>query len=343
MKINKLISLLTLFVFSLAIAASCTPSSPISISGNSASENATIQMGFSVWPGWLPWQVAQEQNLFEENNVKVDLKWFDGYLDSINAFTAGQLDANSQTLNDALTAAAAGVDLAVVLVNDNSTGNDKIIARDGINSVSDLKGKTIAVEEGTVDHFLLLLGMKEAGLSAKDVNIQPLETGAAAAAFVAGQVDAVGVFAPFTTQALQRPGSKELFSSKDFPGAIPDLLVVKRQLIEERPQDVQALVNTWFGTLNYLEANNQKGRETLAKQAGVSVEEYKNYDAGTTIFSIEDNLKAFEPGNDMKSLPYAAKEISGFLMEAGLVREAPDISNIFDDQFVKAYAEKGKT
>ncbi|MBW4647894.1 MAG: ABC transporter substrate-binding protein [Kastovskya adunca ATA6-11-RM4] len=343
MKINKLISLLTLFVFSLAIAASCTPSSPTAISGNSASENATIQMGFSVWPGWLPWQVAQEQNLFEENNVKVDLKWFDGYLDSINAFTAGQLDANSQTLNDALTAAAAGVDLAVVLVNDNSTGNDKIIARDGINSVSDLKGKTIAVEEGTVDHFLLLLGMKEAGLSAKDVNIQPLETGAAAAAFVAGQVDAVGVFAPFTTQALQRPGSKELFSSKDFPGAIPDLLVVKRQLIEERPQDVQALVNTWFDTLNYLEKNNQKGRETLAKQAGVSVEEYKNYDAGTTIFRIEDNLKAFEPGNDMKSLPYAAKEISEFLLEAGLVREAPDISNIFDDQFVKAYAEKGKT
>jgi NitT/TauT family transport system substrate-binding protein len=46
----------------------------------------------------------------------------------------------------------------------------------------------------------------------------PLETGQAAAAFVAGKVDAAAVFAPFTTQALKRPDSKELFSSKDFPG-----------------------------------------------------------------------------------------------------------------------------
>jgi len=64
-------------------------------------------------------------------------------------------------LNDTISAVATGSDQVIVLVNDNSTGNDKIIVKDGINSIVDLKGKKVAAEPGTVDHFLLLLGLKK--------------------------------------------------------------------------------------------------------------------------------------------------------------------------------------
>jgi NitT/TauT family transport system substrate-binding protein len=346
MKLRILPSLLALFLISLIVAVSCTPSPQTSTSENSAAtptNTKPIQFGFSAWPGWFPWQIAQEQNLFEANKVNVDLKWFDGYLDSINALRAGQLDANTQTLNDTISSVAAGADQVIVLVNDNSTGNDKIIVREGINTIADLKGKKVAAEEGTVDHFLLLLGLKKAGLTQADIQFQPLETGAAAAAFVAGQVDAVGVFAPFTTKALSRSGSKELFSSKDFPGAIPDHLVVSRKLINERQQDVQALVNTWFATLDFMKANQEKAYEIMAKRAGVSVSEYKAYDAGTKIFTLEENLKAFTPGQNMTSLRYAAEEISKFLVETGLIKQAPNLNQIFDDRFIKAYAAKQKS
>lgn len=340
MKIRRLFSLLIVFVFGLAIAVSCTPSPPTSNSSSTTpATTAPVFMGFSAWPGWFPWQIAQEEKIFEANKVKVDLKWFDGYLDSINALAAGQLDANTQTLNDTINSIAAGAAQVIVLVNDNSTGNDKIIVRDGINTIADLKGKRIGVEVGTVDHFLLLLGLKKAGLSFKDVQIQPLETRTAATVFVAEQVDAVGVFAPFTTKALERPGSKELFSSQDFPGAIPDHLVVTKKMIEERPQDVQALVNTWFDTLKFMKKNSEKSLQILAKRAGVTVEEYKKYDTGTKILTIQDNLKAFSPGKDMTSLSYAAQEISKFLVQLKLIKQAPDLSNLFDDRFVKAYVQ----
>ncbi|NEQ29200.1 MAG: aliphatic sulfonate ABC transporter substrate-binding protein, partial [Microcoleus sp. SIO2G3] len=243
-----------------------------------------------------------------------------------------------QTLNDTLSSVSAGADLVIVLTNDNSTGNDKIIAAEGINSVEDLRGKKVAAEEGTVDHFLLLLGLEKSGMTQADIEFQPLETGAAAAAFVAGQVDAVGVFAPFTTQALTRPGSKELFSSKDFPGAISDHLVVQRKLVEERPDDVQAIVNTWFDTIDHIEQNQERALEIMAKRGAVTVDEYKEYDAGTQIFGIEENLKAMQPGNDITSLDFAAGEISKFLVEAGLAQQQPDFSRLFDDRFIKAYA-----
>ncbi|NJP07343.1 MAG: ABC transporter substrate-binding protein [Chloroflexaceae bacterium] len=305
-----------------------------------AVEGEVIRIGFSAWPGWIPWQVAVEQGLFEANGVNVEMVWFEGYLDSLNALATGQLDGNTQTLNDTISSVAAGDDQVVVLVNDNSTGNDQVIVRTDINDVTDLAGKTIAAELGAVSHFLLLLGMEEAGLSADDITFQPMETGAAASAFAAGQVDGVAVFAPFTTMALSTDEGKVLFSSADFPGAIPDFLVVSRELVEERPDDVQRIVDTWYDTLDYIEANPDEAYAIMAKRAGVSVEEYREYDEGTTIFTVEDNLEAFTPGDTMAHLPYAAERIATFLLDNELIEAKPDLTNLFDDQFVQAHADQ---
>ena len=187
-------------------------------------------IGYSNWAGWWPWAIAEQEGLFAKNNVNVEMKWFDGYLASMEAFAAGQLDGNSQTLNDTISFAADAVNGEVaILVNDNSAGNDKIIVAEDINTIEDLKGKKVAVEEGVVDDFLLTLALESKGMKRDDVKIVPLETGAAAAAFASGQADAVGAFPPFWLTALKRKGSKELISSAQFPGAIPDLLVVSEK------------------------------------------------------------------------------------------------------------------
>lgn len=347
MKKRSLFSSCILFFISLTFIIGCTnPAVYIKTTNETDTTSSAgvgaVRLGFSAWPGWFPWQVAQEQGIFKANNVAVDLKWFDGYLESISTLTAGQIDANSQTLGDTVSSVSGGADQVIVLVNDNSTGNDKVIVRDGINSVADLKGKKVAAEEGTVDHFLLLLGLKKAGLSDKDIQFVPLETGKAAAAFVGNQVDAVAVFAPFTTQALKRPGSKEIFSSKNFPGAISDHLVFTRKFVDKNPEQVQAVVDSWFATLNYMKTNQAKSYEIMAKRGGVKADEYKDYADGTRIFTVEENLKAFQPGNNMTSLQFAAQEMNKFLTEVGLSKTQPDVNKLFDDRFVKAYAAKLK-
>lgn len=347
MKMRSPLSYCILFFISLSLVVGCVnPAVYIKTTTESGAASSSVagavQLGFSAWPGWFPWQVAQEQGIFEANSVPVALKWFDGYLESISTLTAGQIDGNSQTLGDTVSSMTGGADQVIVLVNDNSTGNDKVIVRDGINSVADLKGKKVAAEEGTVDHFLLLQGLKKAGLSAQDIQFVPLETGKAAAAFVAGQVDATAVLAPFTNQALKRTGSKELFSSKEFPGSISDHLVFTRKFVDEHPDRVQSVVNSWFATLDYIKANQDKSNEIMAKRAGVTINEYKQFAGGTQIFTVEENLKAFQPGNNMTSLQFAAKQMSKFLTEVGLAATQPDISKLFDDRFVKAYAEKAK-
>ncbi|MEC3979452.1 ABC transporter substrate-binding protein [Amycolatopsis sp. H20-H5] len=305
-------------------------------SDSSSASGGKITLGFSAWPGWFPWQVAQEEGLFAKNGVDVELKWFGNYTDSINALSSGAIDANSQTLNDTLGSLSGGAKLSVVLVNDNSTGNDKIIAREGITSVSDLKGKTVAVEQGLVDHYLLLLALQEAHLTEKDIHLTNLPTDAAAAAFVAGKVDAVAAFAPFTSKALERPGSKAVSTSAEFPGAIPDHLTTSAKLTKDRPKDVQALVNTWFDTLKWIKDNKDKAIEIMAKRGDVTPADYKTYDSGTTIFTRQQNIDAFTPGVTSAHLDFSANKIIDFIVNTGLAQQRPSIDGLFDDRFVKA-------
>ncbi|MDP9389685.1 MAG: ABC transporter substrate-binding protein [Actinomycetota bacterium] len=327
-----------LLAFALTAAGACGGGSDAGSAG--AGSASAIRLGFSAWPGWFPWQVAKEKGFFDKAGVNVDLVWFESYTDSLNALSGGKLDANSQTLNDTISSVAAGADQVVVLVNDNSTGNDQIIVRSGIDNVADLKGKKVGIEEGTVDHFLLLLGLDQAGLKAGDVQLQPLPTDAAAAAFAAGQLDAVGAFAPFTTKALEREGARALFTSADFPGAIPDHLVVNRSLLERRAGDVQRLVDAWFDTIAWISANREEAVAIMAERAGVSVEDYRAYDEGTRIFTLEENLAAFEPGDGMSHPDFAARRIARFLEESRLAKGKPDLTRLFDARFVNERATR---
>jgi len=313
----------------LATAVSCTEAS--------TATGQKITLGFNAWPGCMPWQVAQEKGLFEQNGVDAEAKYFESLTDANNAVSTGAIDAAVQVLNDTLSLRTGGGEqLTGVLVMDNSTGADQIIAREGINNVTDLRGKKVAVEEGIVNHYLLLLALEEANLTQDDIELVPLTTDAAAAAFAAGQVDAFSGFAPYTTTALERPGSRPIATSAEFPGAIPDLLVVASSLVDERPEAVQALVNTWFDALTWIEENPEEATEIMAKRAGVSPEEYETYASGLTLFTVQQNIDAFTPGVTPKHLNFQAGEISDFITENGLADERPSTEQLFDDRFVKA-------
>jgi NitT/TauT family transport system substrate-binding protein len=311
-------------------------------SSPSTPKAAKLSLGFSAWPGWFPWQVAEDKGIFVKHGLNVDLKYFESYLDSLNALATGNIDGNSQTLNDTISSVSGGSKQSIVLTNDNSTGNDQIIVAPGIAKVEDLKGKSVAVEEGTVDHYLLLLGLQQAGMGPSDVDIKPLPTADAAAAFASGQVDAVGAFSPFTDTAIGREGSKVLFSSADFPGAIPDHLVMDTAFVKQRPADVQKLIDAWFETLDYIAAHPDESIAIMAKRAGVTDGAYRAYDAGTTIFTVADNVEAFTvPGTTQKHLDFVARQIVTLLLDSKLIDTAPDLTGMLDPTFVQARAAAG--
>ena len=308
--------------------------------GPQSASSAPIRLGYSAWPGWYPWAVADQAGIFDDLGVDVELVFFSDYLSSLDALAAGQIDANSQTLNDTLVSVSAGSEQRIVLVNDNSAGNDAIIVDESIGSIEDLAGRTVGAEVGVVDHFLLLQGLGTVGLTEDDIDFRGLPTDAAAAAFASGELDAVGVFAPFTLQALERPGSRVLFDSSDFPGTIPDHLVTTAAMVDTRPDDVQKLVDAWYATLAYLEAEPEAALEILAATAELSPELYRSLQGGTRLFSAEEALAAFR-GNELPAgLRPMAEQINEFLVSSGLAKQPAPLDDLFVDSFTADYVQR---
>lgn len=329
------------------LAAACGDDDGASAGADAAEGEATgggeahsITLGYSAWPGWFPLAVAEEAGIFDEVGLDVELTFFADYLASIDAMAVGELDGVTQTLNDTMASVAAGSEQVIVVVNDNSTGNDKIICDDSVTSIEDLAGKTVAAEPGVVDHFLLVQGLESVGLTEDDIDFRGMPTDAAAASFATGEFDCVGVFAPFWLTALERPGSRELFSSADFPGLIPDHIVVSRELVDEQPEAVQKLVDAWYLTLEHIEEHPEESVEIMAGVAETSVEDYEEFAEGTTLFTAEEALAAFADGDDTTSLLHTARLINPFLVESGFTEQEAPLEGLFDDRFTADWVER---
>lgn len=340
MNIQKWLLRLTIYFISALLMVSCTLSQNSIYTHESQSfiNKTPFRFGFSNWPAYMRWQVTDEEEIFESNKVNVDLKFYD-YIDSIKQLAEGKSDANCQSLNDTIStiALAKTPDQAIVLITDVSLGGDQVIVREGINKITDLKGKKIATEVGSVDHFLLLLGLKKAGLAPDDVKILNLNMREAVASFLEGQIDGVSVFIPFTQEALTLAGSKVLFSSKDFPGYIIDQVSVSRKIIKENPQAVQAIVNSWFDTLKLIEKNPDKSYKQMAEQSGVTVKEFQENESLLKIFDYQENRRFFESGFEGKTPSEISEEINQFLLKNKIIEKKGNLENLFDDQFIKAY------
>lgn len=299
-----------------------------------------ITIALSPWPGWYMWYLVEEKGLFEKHGVNVKLEFFPVYSDSLQALATGKVDANSQTLSDTLAPLSKGIKLKAVLVNDNSNGGDAIVSKTEFQSISDLKGKTVATELGTVDHLLLLTALEQNGMSEKDINYVNMTVNDAGPAFISGKSDASVLWEPFQTKAVKEGKGKVLFSSKDTPGLIPDLLVFRESVVNNRPEDIQKIVDAWFEGLEYFKDHEEEAIEILAAKAETTPEDFKLGMDSIKLFTPEDNVAAFEKGDDYTSLEYTGTKTAQFLNNLDMVDDIDDVSILFDDQFVKKAAGK---
>ena len=308
--------------------------------GGSSKETAAggaedpITIALSPWPGWYMWYLVEEQGLFEKHGVNVELKWFPVYSDSLQALATGKVDANSQTLSDTLAPVSKGIGLKAVLVNDNSNGGDAIVAKPDIQSVKDLAGKTVATELGTVDHLLLLTALEQSGMKESDVNFVNMTVNDAGPAFITGKTDASVLWEPFQTKAVTEGKGKVLFSSQDTPGLIPDLLVFRENVVKNRKEDVQHIVDAWFEGLAYFEAHPDEAIKLLAEKAETTPEDFKLGVDSIKLFTKEDNVQAFGKQEDYTSLVFTAKKTADFLQRLDMISSIKDFDAIFDSSFV---------
>lgn len=252
-----------------------------------------ITIGYSDWPGWVAWQVAIEKGFFQEAGINVEFKWFD-YSASMSAFSANQLDAVSVSNGDNLVIASGGTKGIMIMATDYSAGNDVIIAKNGINSIQELKGKQIAVEKGLVDHHLLNTALSDAGIAHTDVNLVNAVTNELPQVFSSPDVAAIAVWQPVANQALKAvAGSKIIYSSQDKPGLIYDTLTVNMTHLSAHKEEWKKIIQVWDKTVKYINdpATRPDALAIMAKRVGLEADQYAQFIEGTHLLDLAANKK----------------------------------------------------
>jgi NitT/TauT family transport system substrate-binding protein len=291
-----------------------------------------LKIGYSDWPGWVAWEIGIKKGWFKEAGVEVEFVWMD-YVKSMEAYAAGKLDAVSVTNGDALVTGATGKPSVCILINDFSNGNDMIVAKAGIKTLKDLKGKTIALEEGFVEHLLLLKGLELNGMAESDVTIKNTPTNNTPQVFASGEVDAIGAWQPNSGQALKLvPGSKPVFTSKDIPGLIYDGLFCDRDSVKARRADWIKVVKVWGKITEYLakEDNVDDALAILSERVGVKPAEYEPLLAGTKILNQAESLKAWEKAEGLGSIYGSTKVVDEFNVKYKVYEKPADVDSYLD-------------
>jgi NitT/TauT family transport system substrate-binding protein len=218
--------------------------------------------------GYGPLFIAQEKQYYEQNGVKVELSKIEDPKLRFAALAAGQLDGLVSTLDALSLYYKPDLQIQAVLALDTSSGGDGIVAKKDIKSVADLKGRTVAYNPGSVSDFYLNYVLQEAGLTIADVQAVSMKQDDAGAALVAGKVDAAVTWEPWLSKAKEAPDGQVLTDSSKTPGLIVDVLIFRKDVIQSRKAEVQAMIKGWMQANEYYKTNKDDAVAIMAKSVG---------------------------------------------------------------------------
>lgn len=256
-------------------------------SKKSSSNEADLVLGVNTWSGFAPivWANGgldpnENSYIYKKYGIKLKIQIVDVFDDSRNKFKTDNLNLVYCTTDVLPIEMGAGSGMADInaqqfLQVDWSRGGDAIVVRKGINSVADLKGKTISVAEGTASHSLLIKVLESNGLLMSDVQMKKVADGIESAKlYKAGTVDAAVVWSPDDLDCVDAvPGTRVLVNTKIATHIIADGILAKRQFINEN----SALLNK-FATC-WLEVNAMiNGSDDIKKQAAQAFADAFNVD-----------------------------------------------------------------
>src|SRR5690606_20914834 len=179
----------------------------------SGKESKTLRIGYQKY-GTLILLKTQEslEKTLAEKGWKVEWKLFQSGPVLLEALNAGSLDFGTTGEAPPIFAQAAGAPIRYVGFEPPSAEGEAILVpKDSpLKSVSDLKGKKVALNKGSNVHYLLVKALEKAGVAYKDVQTIFLSPPDGRAAFERGSVDAWVIWDPFLGAAQAQLGARTL-------------------------------------------------------------------------------------------------------------------------------------
>jgi len=265
--------------------------------------------------------VTEEHDLW---GVPVRSSGFVSGSDVLQAVLSGSAQAGSMAVTPTITGGQTG-DFVIVAIA-NRVGHTTAIVvppNSGLESVADLKGKTLAVQSGTttslaIDQYVL----PHFGMTNDDLTIINMNMGDMPAALGSGRVDAIASVEPYISIAVQQGLGKRIQSIGDFD-PLPVFIVFRTEFAEQNEDLIVEALRGYYAAVKWIRENPEETVDIIrSKLEGLGValpREVVDMAWATVDLDVEfseDEIKAY------------LSEAAQLLLNSGRIQAVPDFDRI---------------
>lgn len=303
-------------------------------------KDRTINYGGSAWLGHYPVYYAKEKGQFDEVDLNVGWDFFGTSSGRMSALMSGDIDVAGTGVVSAIALMAQGVNRFYVIgVPDNFGRVEGLFAVEGIESINDLKGKTIGTTFASSAHTLVLDLMAQNDLSERDINVINIPAPEIPAAIQSGQIDACATWTPYFNKVASLPGVKLIADDTDFslfkdygvtPG--PDVLVVSKSFADRNPDIVKSFASVYFSAAESLGNEPEAAVSVLTGLTQMSEEEQLQTIKDADWYSLEQQQEMI--GTDTKFVE-GLQKLADMLVDYGQIDKSPQVKDWINSDFIR--------
>ena len=295
-----------------------------------------MRLGMTTWVGYGPLFLARDKGFFKDNGLEVDLRIIEEASIYMAALAAGELDGNASTIDEIMKYRSPDFCFKAVVALDDSHGGDGVLVQADVNSLKDLKGKQVALNESSVSQFWFNILLAREGMTEKDVQIVNMTADDAAAAFIAGQVPAAVTWEPHLSLVREKKQGKVLIDLTSTPGLIVDVVDLNCDYIKSNPKDVEALVKGLYKAMEFIKSSPDEAYAVMAKGVGGYLEKPEDFAEaakGVRFYDQARNIEFFgtPEGGEAKDLIALGNQIWGIFQK---LKMTVDYAALVDATFI---------
>lgn len=288
-----------------------------------------LTIASQVWPGYELMYLALKEGWLPEQDLT--LVETNSATSSLIALSEGKIDGAALTLDEVLHARAQGTPLTVVMVFDVSAGADMLLVKPGIETLPELAGKRIGVEQSAVGALMLHKVLQAAQLSTSDITVVPVRIDQHLSAWLDNEIDAIISYDP-TANLLLAKNAHRLFDSRDIPDTIFDVLAIRPEAMQKHAKVLRELIAGHFKARSHFLHNPQDASYRLATRLGLTGPEVLVSYKGLILPDIKNNRRFLaEPGGNLLE---AAKNLSALMVNAGLLSQPDTLADLVNAEFL---------
>jgi len=331
-------------------------SKPLALPAEAAADSScnTARVRVNIWVGCAAGLVANggldtaSGSIYDKKGLKVSFKIIDDWTEGAAALATNNVDVMLTTADvwakDFAQFQDKKVGAHAFFMVDWSRGADGVIGKQGVNSIEDLSGKTVAFAPYTPSHFLLWNGLKSSGLTTeqrREIFSKAVHTKDGiepATLFAQQKVDAAVAWDPDMSDAVtKRAGSKKIYDTHIANRLIADILVVSDRFASRCPQAVVKLAEGWLEGVEFIKAQPNRAYTLIGtiKDFNIPEDLAKTMLNGVKLADYADNKSFFGTRGAESDYNNIFKMAQEMYREERIIKRNSDPESSVDRRFLE--------